>query len=223
VALDHDQSRESRTLLENFSGSRYFEPVTPISRESQIDRGLVRDEFKVALVIPPGYGRDLLAGRRPELSVWLDGSNTFRAETMRGYVQGVTTNYLSELARIQSIGASAPPFATIETRFRYNQAFLSRYAISPGILMMQLIMFSTMLTALGIVREKELGSITNFYSTPVNKLEFLIGKQLPYLAVAAVSFGNLFAMIHFGLIPWPAAFHLASGALLYGAAATAFG
>lgn len=225
AALDQDQSHESRTLLENFSGSRYFEPVAPISSESQIDRGLVRDEFKVALVIPPRYGRDLLAGRRPELGVWLDGSNTFRAETMRGYVQGVTTNYLSELARIHSIGISAASFANIETRFRYNQAFLSRDAISPGILMMQLIMFSTMLTALGIVREKELGSITNFYSTPVNKLEFLIGKQLPYLAVATVTFGNLFAMIHFGFgVPMAGSFlTLASGAVLYGAAATAFG
>ncbi len=225
AALDLDQSRESRTLLENFSGSRYFEPVPPISRESEIGQGLARDEFKVALAIPPSYGRDLLAGRRPEIGVWFDGSNAFRAETIRGYVQRVITRYLDELARSESMATSGAPFTSIETRFRYNQAFLSRYALSPGILMMQLIMFSTMLTALGIVREKELGSITNFYSTPVNKLEFLIGKQLPYLGVAAVSFGILFALIHFGFdVPIAGSFiTLASGALLYIAAATAFG
>jgi ribosome-dependent ATPase len=140
-------------------------------------------------------------------------------------VQGVIAGYLAELARTQSVDASAVPFASIETRFRYNQAFLSRYAISPGVLMMQLILFATMLTALGIVREKEFGSIINFYTTPVNKLEFLVGKQLPYLALTVVTFINLVALICLGFgVPMSGSFiALATGAVLYGAAATAFG
>ena len=91
--------------------------------------------------------------------------------------------------------------------------------------MMILIMFSTMLTALGVVREKELGSITNFYATPVRKLEFLIGKQLPYVAVGFLTFAALFVMINFGFdVPITGSFlTLAFGALLYSAAATAFG
>jgi ribosome-dependent ATPase len=225
AALDQDQSRESRALLENFAGSPYFETAPPLTSQSQIDPAFQQGAFKAALVVPPHYGRDLLAGRQPEIGVWLDGSNTFRAETTRGYVQGVVADYLAELARTQSSTPATTQYASIETRFRYNQAFLSRYAISPGVLMMQLILFSTMLTALGIVREKEFGSIINFYTTPVRKLEFLIGKQLPYLAITVVTFANLVALIVLGFrVPMSGSFlTLAGGALLYGAAATAFG
>jgi ribosome-dependent ATPase len=118
------------------------------------------------LIVPPGFGRDLVAGRTPEVGVWLDGSNTFRAETSRGYVQGVLARYLTDFAQRETGTTPSAYPAQIETRFRYNQAFLSVYAISPGVLMMQLVMFSAMLTALGVVREKELGSIVNFFSSP---------------------------------------------------------
>ena len=120
-------------------------------------------------MVPPDFGRDLLRGRQPEVGVVLDGSNTFRAETTRGYVQGVLAAYLRDLARREGLDAAALSPTSIETRFRYNQAFLSLHAIAPGVLMMLLIMFSTMLTALGIVREKELGSITNLYAAPVSQ------------------------------------------------------
>ncbi len=114
---------------------------------------------------------------------------------------------------------------SIETRFRYNQAFLSLNAISPGVLMLLLIMFSTMLTALGIVREKELGSITNLYAAPVSKFAFLVGKQLPYVALGLFSFILLVLLITLGFgVPISGSFFaLALGALLYCLAATALG
>lgn len=175
--------------------------------------------------MPPGFGRDLVSGRTPDIGVWLDGANTFRAETSRGYVQGVVQNYMQELSRRKTGSAAAPYPATIETRFRYNQAFLSLNAIAPGALMMMLIMVPAMLTALGVVREKELGSMTNLYAAPVGRLEFLIGKQLPYIAVAFLSFTILVALIcrGFGVALTGSFAALAFGALLYGAAATAFG
>lgn len=225
AVLDGDRSKESRTFLENFAGSRYFDERRPVRSPDELERRLVDGDIRVGLVIPPDFGRDLLAGRQPEVGVLLDGSNTFRAETARGYVHGVLANYLAGMSRRQSSPALSVVHADIEPRFRYNQAFLSLYAISPGVLMMLLIMFSTMLTALGIVREKELGSITNLYGAPATKLEFLLGKQLPYVGIALMTFLLLVGLIRFAfLVPMTGSFGaLALGALVYAMAATAFG
>ncbi len=225
AVLDGDQSAESRTFLEAFSSSRYFETRPPITSLAEIDRRLEAGEIRVAIMIPPDFGRDLLRGRTPEVGAVLDGANTFRAETTRGYVQGVLASYLSDLARREGLEEALASPMRIETRFRYNQAFLSLEAISPGVLMMMIIMFSTMLTALGIVREKELGSIVNLYAAPVSKLAFLIGKQLPYVALGLVSFTMLVGLIVFGFdVPIRGSFlALALGALVYCTAATAFG
>jgi ribosome-dependent ATPase len=113
----------------------------------------------------------------------------------------------------------------IDTRFRYNQAFRSAYAVPPGVLMMLLILIPAMLTAVGVVREKEMGSIVNFYATPARPLEFLVGKQLPYVGVALVSFATLVLLMLtlFGIPMQGGFFALTFGAALYIATATAFG
>jgi ribosome-dependent ATPase len=225
AVLDGDQSLESRTFLESFSSSRYFQEREPLSQPSEIETRLKAGDIRVAIMVPPDFGRDLLRGRKPEIGVIIDGANTFRAESTRGYVQGVAATYLRDLARRQGLDSSASLPATIETRFRYNQAFLSRHAISPGVLMMLLMMFSTMLTALGIVREKELGSIINLYAAPVSKFAFLLGKQLPYVAIGLLSFTSLTLLITVVFaVPMRGSFlALALGAIAYCFAATAFG
>lgn len=225
AVLDRDQSQESAMLLESFSASRYFEERAPLHTEGDVDTRLRSGDIKVAIGVPPDFGRDLLRGRAPEVGVWLDGSDTFRAESARGYVQGVISTYLQDLSRRET-GATPDLYpANIDARFHYNQAFLSIYAISPGVLMMLIMMFCTMLTALGIVREKELGSITNLYAAPTSKLEFLLGKQLPYIGIGLVSFIILTLVIVFGFrVPMTGSFlALASGAVLFAGAATAFG
>lgn len=225
AALDRDRSQESAMLLDSFSASRYFAQQPPIKSEDDIDSRLRDGTIKVAVAVPPDFGRDLLRERQPEIGIWLDGSDTFRAETARAYVQGVISTYLADLSRRETGSVKQIYAAEIETRFRYNQAFLSIYAIAPGVLMMLLIMFSTMLTALGIVREKELGSITNLYAAPASKLEFLVGKQLPYIGIGLVSFTTLVVMIVAVFrVPMAGSFlALALGAALFVTAATAFG
>ena len=225
AVLDRDRSQESQAFLDNFAGSRYFEQGAPISSQAELDERLSRGEIKFGLVIPPRFGKDLLSSRQPEVGVWFDGANTFQAETSRGYVQGVVANYLVDFSRRETGNTPSLYPAEIETRFRYNQAFLSVYAISPGVLMLLMYMFSTMLTALGVVREKELGSITNLYAAPATKLEFLVGKQLPYIGVAMVSFLSLFILITV-FFRVPVSGNIAAlvlGALLFATAATSLG
>jgi ribosome-dependent ATPase len=132
--------------------------------------------------------------------------------------------YLRDPAVKTTQPAASPP-ATIETRFKYNQDFDSIYALVPANMSMLLALFPAILMALAIVREKELGSITNLYVTPVTRLEFLIGKQLPYIAVAMANFSLMLLMALFVFqIPLKGSFPaLLLGVLVYVTAMTGYG
>lgn len=225
AVFDQDRSMESREFLENFSSSRYFTEHSPITEVSETDARLKSGELKFAIEIPAGFGKHLLQGKRPEIGIWLDGAMPFRAETARGYIQGVIALYYTNLSDRHFGLASAEGLLGIESRFRYNQSFKSTFAITPGIIMLLCILIPSMMTAVGVVREKEMGSITNLHATPVTRAEFLLGKQVPYIAIAFVSFISLCLVVLFvfavpikGSIP-----ALATGALLYVWATTGFG
>jgi len=225
AVYDQDQTPQSRAYLEAFRSSRYFKEQPPIRDSAQLHRRLQRSEIKLALEIPPGFGRDLYAGRQPAVAAWLDGGMPFRAETSRNYVEAVHQANLERLAEQSSRGLNRPVAAKLETRFRYNQDVVSVNAIGPGTMALILAFIPAMLTALGIVREKELGSITNFYATPLTRLEFLLGKQVPYLAVSLINLGLLVAMNRwlFGVPFKGSGLTLAFGGLLYVLATTSMG
>lgn len=225
AAYDQDQTPQSRAYLEAFRGSRYFDEQPPISDAAQLHRRLQRSEIKLALEIPPGFGRDLFAGRQPAVAAWLDGGMPFRAETSRNYVEAVHLANLEQLAEQSNTALNRQAAAKLETRFRYNQDVVSVNAIGPGVMALILAFIPAMLTALGIVREKELGSITNFYATPLTRLEFLLGKQAPYLAVSLINLAVLTAMNRwlFGVPFKGSALTLAFGGLLYVLATTSMG
>ena len=224
AVLDRDRSPESRRYLEGFQGSRYFHERAPIGDGSELEARLASGELTLALEIPPGFGRAVWSGEVSEVGAFLDGAMPFTAETARGYVLGIHGSYLGELALRGGGQARAPP-VRIEPRFRYNQEFESVYAIVPGVIMLILVLIPSVMTAVGVVREKELGSIANFYATPTTRTEFLLGKQLPYVALGFASFLSLVALAHllFG-VPVRGSFAaLALGALLYVAATTGMG
>ncbi|HZQ14101.1 MAG TPA: ribosome-associated ATPase/putative transporter RbbA [Pseudolabrys sp.] len=225
AVLDRDQSYESRLFLEQFSHSRYFDERSPLADEFEIDRRLRSGELRFAVDIPPGFGRDLLQARQPQVSFWLDGGNTFPAETARAYIQGVVLTYAAD--RYRRLNGRDPQLLPInvEPRFRYNQDFRSVFAITPGTIMLLLVVFPAMLTALGVVREKEMGTITNVYASPATVSEYLIGKQLPYIAIGFVSFVSLVVLAAslLGVVPKGSVFALSIAALMYVFAATAFG
>ncbi|HTT75371.1 MAG TPA: ribosome-associated ATPase/putative transporter RbbA [Candidatus Binataceae bacterium] len=225
AALDQDNSPESRTYLENFRGSRYFDEHPPIHDQGEEEWRLRQGEMKVAIEIPPKFGHDIKSGRRPEIGIWIDGSMPFYGDTARGYVEGVNQLYIDDFI-VHGLRKQLPAVAAnVETRFRYNQDFKSAFAMIPGDIMLFLFWIPAMLTALGVVREKELGSITNFYATPATKLEFLWGKQAPYVVLALIEFVTLIA-----LAIWPFAVPIRGsfvallvGAALYVTASTSLG
>ena len=191
AVLDQDQTPESRGYLENFAGSRYFAQRSPLRHYSDMEQQLRKGRLTFVLEIPPGFGKNLKRNSQPEVGIWLDGTIPFRAETARGYILGVHQFYLDQRMRSEPSFNLPPPPLTIETRFRYNQDFKSVYAIVPGTIMMLLVWIPAMMTAAGVVREKEMGSITNLYATPVSGLEFLLGKQVPYVLIGMLNFASL--------------------------------
>ncbi|MDH3407348.1 MAG: ribosome-associated ATPase/putative transporter RbbA [Gammaproteobacteria bacterium] len=224
AALDRDQTPESREYVQNLGGSRYFVEQPPLFDQVELDRRMRNAKLSLAIEIPPGFGRNLQSGRAPEVGMWIDGAMPFRGETIRGYVQGLHYQYLADLAtRSGSISPAAA--AHIEARYRYNQDFESFAAMVPSTIPILLVFIPAMLTALGIVREKELGSITNLYVTPMTRLEFLVGKQLPYVGVSMIGFFGLLvlAVFVFGVQHKGSLAALTVGALLYVTATSGLG
>jgi ribosome-dependent ATPase len=225
AVLDYDRSPQSRLYLEQFSGSGYFERQPDIIDGADLTRSLTADDYTVAIEIPPGFGRSVRGGLPTEIAVWIDGAIPFRGETILGYVQAVHARFIDELGSTRSTDMTKDPPILIETRFRYNQAFESVYAMVPGIMMLLLIMIPATMTAVGVVREKELGSITNFYATPTRGTEFLLGKQLPYVGLAMLSYAILLlqALFMFRIPMQGSLVALTIGALLFVFATTGLG
>jgi ribosome-dependent ATPase len=193
AVLDYDRSPESVTYLEELRGSAYFIEKPPLINEADLERRLSTGAIKAAIEVPPNFGRDLERGRPTEIGAWIDGAMPFRAETIRGYLQAAHAQFLTDW-QMRTTGDTAATPADIEERFRYNQDFDSIYAMVPGTIAMLLALIPAILMALAVVREKELGSITNLYVTPVTRLEFLLGKQLPYVVLSLANFAILMMM-----------------------------
>lgn len=224
AVLDHDRSPASRHYLDGFAGSTYFERQPEIGDHAELTRRLVAGDVTLAIEIPPGFGRALAGGDPTEVGMWIDGSIPIRADTIRGYVEGVHRHFVESTDIIGLAAATRPPIA-IETRFRYNQSFESVYAMVPAIMMLLLIMIPATMTAVGVVREKELGSITNYYATPTRGIEFLLGKQLPYIGLALLGFVLLLlqARLLFRVPLQGSLAALSVGALLFVFASTGLG
>ena len=223
AVLDRDRTTTSRDYVLDISGSRYFIERPAIVDYDDLDRRMRAGELMLALEIPPGFARDVARGRQVEIGAWIDGAMPTRAETVQGYVEGMHLHWLQRQAAKAGLEMTAP--VTIETRFRYNPDVRSLVAMVPGVIPLLLMLIPSMLAALSVVREKELGSIVNLYVTPVTRLEFLIGKQIPYVVLAMLNFAllALFAVFFFD-VPMKGSFlTLSAATFIYVISATAMG
>ncbi|MGM0583828.1 MAG: ribosome-associated ATPase/putative transporter RbbA [Pseudomonadota bacterium] len=233
AALDQDRSPESRAYLSGFESTNWFLERPAIASTEELDRRMASGELALALRIPPDFGRAVRRGETAEVSALIDGADTNRAGTVESYVEGAHAHVLSSGAPSAlplkdlgtSGGANQRPPAELEPRFRYNPAMASLPAIGPSIPPLLLLLFPAILMAVSVAREKEIGTITNFYVTPTGRAEFLIGKQLVYIAITLLNFAILTMLVVTVLdVPLkgsPAA--LVIGAALYAVAATGYG
>jgi ribosome-dependent ATPase len=189
ASLDLDHSAESRAYIEQFAAiPRYFSATEPLR---SFDEGLKRlqaDDVSMVLEIPPDFGRDLRRGSGPQVLAQVDGAMTFRGETVGQYAEGVHKKILQNPATGLPTSVPQKYTADIEDRYMYNPTFESIYSIVPSVPALLLLLIPAILMTVSIVREKELGSMINFYVTPTGKVEYLLGKQLPYIAIGVINF-----------------------------------
>ncbi|MEJ8567201.1 ABC transporter permease [Elongatibacter sediminis] len=207
--VDYDNSATSRDYAYRFIDSRYFDFQGYTRDESALARKLSTNELRAYIVIPEHFERRLLNGSPVAVQTMLDGTFPSRAETTKGYVIAINSAYSMELlARFaaarrgiseQQAAAALTP-VRLDVRYLFNQSLSSIWSIAPKLIMVILMVSPPFLTALGVVREKERGSIYNIYASTVTRTEFLVGKILPYVGISLVNAGILWALAtwHFG-------------------------
>ncbi|TCP97273.1 ribosome-dependent ATPase [Cricetibacter osteomyelitidis] len=217
---DQDQSQESRALVEAFSGTAYFSVLPNLKSRSELNLILKKAQAEVVIDIPPNYGKDLLSGKQPEIGFFINGTQPVNTATVKSYITGILQNHITELTH-----STTQPVINVVPRLMYNPDSRSVNAITPSLLMMIMMMIPAMMTALGVVREREIGSITNLYSSPANVAQFLMGKQLPYIVMGVLNYVALMLLTIFWFdVPVKGSFLvLTAGALLLIWAATSFG
>ena len=184
VIVDADRSAGSQDLVSRFTGSGIFELVGVVSDLQQVDRYLESGDAWMALAIPPHYGENVAAGRTATLQVVADGSDANSTSIAMGYATNLITGYAEEMvAQRRAAAAPAPAMGgSIEPRVRvwFNPTLESRYFMLPGIFALLLLVVTSNLSSMAIVRERELGTLEQLNVTPLGRLELIVGKLLPY-------------------------------------------
>src|SRR4051812_2163370 len=185
---DRDQSAESRALVSAFVNSGYFDRVADVWSPAEIDRLLDVDTAHAALIVPEGFGRDLTAGRAPQVQLLINGENANTATTIMGYAGNI----------VRSAGAM---LVTVEPRIWYNPELRSTLFLVPGLIAYILMITAVISTALSVVREKESGTMEQVRMAPIDTFSFIVGKAVPYffISLASAALIILAAMALFGL------------------------
>ncbi len=186
LIIDHDQSKLSRDLTERFMHSRYFDARLFRGTEQEALHRIKQAKTEILLIIPQGFERRLLHGLRGEIAAFVDGAFPIRGETMSNYVKGEIFH------AAQSVAPDLAPRITLDNRNLFNQAMRDEDAIVPGLFGLILLVAPAILSALLIVKEKEEGTIFNFYASPVRKSEFLLAKLTPAFLLHSLNILILF-------------------------------
>ncbi len=180
AVLDESNTESSRSLIESFESSGYFDIREYPSSHSEVTRLLQLGKVKIALVVPPRFYPDLAAGRRAKVQILLDGSDANTASIAQNYAAAIAARYSTDVV-LRRRRIVLPVEA--ETRVWYNETLESRNMIVPGLVAVIMSIIAAMLTALTIAREWERGTMEQLAATPVHRLEVVIGKLLPYVAI----------------------------------------
>ena len=200
--VDYDRSAQSRAYVERFSASHYFRFYGQLDNERQAGELLSTNQLRAVIIIPPQFGRQLLSGQSAQVQTLLDGTFPSRALIAKGYITAINAaasldNLASQAGQLgvtpEEARRALQP-VRLDTRYLYNQSISSIWGLAPKLIMFILIASPPFLTALGVVREKERGSIFNLYASNTSRGEFLLGKLAPYVAISTLNILILWAM-----------------------------
>jgi ABC-2 type transport system permease protein len=184
VVVDQDTSRESRELVSRFDASPSFEVIDGLSSTDEVDEYLDTGRAWMALDIPPGYGERIRAGRPTTVQVVADGTDANSTNVALGYAGTLISSYARELA--SPSGQPPVPLVSADVRVWFNPQLESKDFMIPGILALLLLVVTTNLSSMSIVREKELGTLEQLNVTPIARWELIVGKMVPYALIGMV-------------------------------------
>jgi ABC-2 type transport system permease protein/ribosome-dependent ATPase len=191
--VDNDNTMESRDFSSRFSSSRYFNLVAIAYDDRKLDGLLSTNTIRAVIVIPEHFGENVRKGRPAPVQTLLDGTYTSRAQITKGYISSIigalnAQLLAAHLARLKGVPQDRAEIAvnpiSLETRYLYNPSQKSVLGMAPRLMVLILYMVPPLLTALGVVKEKETGSIFNVYASTLTRGEYLVGKLLPYVGIA---------------------------------------
>ena len=189
VVYDADQSPSSRELISRFQGSRYFQILGFTTDYGMIEKKIDRDECILGLVIPKDYSRDLFSGRKPQVQLLFDGSDSNTASIALGYANGIVQPLALEMrtqAQNRLGGGTSPAPVTAHLRVWYNSQLKSKNYIVPGLIALILMIIGALLTSLTLAREWEMGTMEQLLSTPLRPAEVALGKMSAYFALGLI-------------------------------------
>lgn len=217
VFADHDRSPYSRDYIDGYVHSEYFTLVAIETDPARLEYWRRSGKARIIIDIPPDFGR-LIASRQPaSVGVTVDGSFPTYGGVINGYVTAINALYNQRLLR-QALGGDGVVLPVqMDLSVWYNPSLESKNTIVPGLLVLILMLFPAILGALLVVREKESGTIFNFYASPVRRGEIIVGKVLPYLVVALIDYVLIFvlSLLVFQVRFVGSVLTLSLGALLY--------
>lgn len=182
--VDLDRTTESRELVDAFTASGYFRVVTRSDRPADLQRALDHGDAVVALHIPAGYSRDLVAGRGPTVQLLVDGTNSNTATVAQGYAAKIAQDVGVRLAAESGSAASSP--IDLRARAWFNPSLESRVYNVPAVIGVIVLLMCLLLTAMAVVREREIGTLEQLLVSPLSATELILGKTVPVAGVAMV-------------------------------------
>lgn len=201
VVVDADRSSASQALIRRFSAAGIFSIVDVVSSIRDVDPYLEGGKAWMALSIPPDYGDDLTAGRTAHLQIVADGSDASSTNIAMGYASNLIAGYAQDLVDMRAVNAGAPALSAggIDPRVRvwFNPTMESRYFMLPGIFALLLLVITSNLSSMAIVREREVGTLEQLNVTPLGRAQLIFGKLLPYAAIGMIDAMIVLAVIVF--------------------------
>lgn len=184
--VDHDQSAESRELVSALTASGYFRIVSTSDRPADLGWALDHGDAVVGLEIPEGYGVDLLRGRSPAVQLLVDGTNSNTATVAQGYATRIVQQLGSRVAQASGGPAAVPTGIDLRARAWFNPSLESRVYNVPAVIGVIVLLMCLLLTALGVVREREVGTLEQLLVSPLSAGELMLGKTIPVAGIALV-------------------------------------
>lgn len=183
AVYDSDNTKESRNYTSHYFSGKYFQFTHNLSSMKQADKLLESGEIDTAIVIKKGFQKNILSGKSGEVSIIINGSDINSATQTLSYASRITAKYNLNKIKEKNIIVHETPGITLSQRILYNPQLKTRNFMVPAIMGIILMIITTMLTSMAIVREKEIGTIEQLIVTPIDKKTILAGKIIPFMII----------------------------------------